>query len=98
MRAVIRRRTAAITSASSCPGPPRDMLQRMLRQLRTSSEVAALLDRSTRMAEGVDDAVTAIVADVRARRDAAVAEYTRRFDKREPVAGSYEVSAERWDA
>ncbi|HMG52594.1 MAG TPA: histidinol dehydrogenase [Kofleriaceae bacterium] len=71
----------------------------MLRQLHaTSPEVAALLDRSTRMAEGVDDAVAAILADVRARRDAAVAEYTRRFDRREPVGGSYEVSRERWDA
>src|SRR5215468_8309859 len=64
----------------------------MLRQLRTSSpdasaDLAALLDRSTRMADGVDDAVAAILADVRARRDAAVAEYTRRFDKREPVGG-----------
>ncbi len=75
----------------------------MLRQLRTSSPdgsaaLAALLDRSTRMAEGVDDAVAAILADVRARRDAAVAEYTRRFDRREPVAGSYELSRARWDA
>src|SRR5215468_5443087 len=75
----------------------------MLRQLRTSSpdasaEVAALLDRSTRMAEGVDDAVAAILADVRARRDAAVADYTRKFDRREPVAGSYELPRARWDA
>jgi histidinol dehydrogenase len=75
----------------------------MLRQLRTSSPdasagLAALLDRSTRMAEGVDDAVAAILADVRTRRDTAVAEYTRRFDKREPVDGSYELSPARWDA
>ena len=75
----------------------------MLRQLRTSApdaaaDLAALLDRSTRMAEGVDDAVAAILADVRARRDAAVAEYTRRFDKREPIAGSYELPRARWDA
>jgi histidinol dehydrogenase len=71
----------------------------MLRQLRaTSPEVAALLDRTTRMAEGVDDAVAAIVADVRTRRDEAVAEYTRRFDRREPVGGSYELPRDRWDA
>ncbi|HEX3477849.1 MAG TPA: histidinol dehydrogenase [Kofleriaceae bacterium] len=75
----------------------------MLRQLRTSSpdasaDLAALLDRTTRMAEGVDDAVAAILADVRARRDAAVADYTRRFDKREPVGGSYELPRARWDA
>jgi histidinol dehydrogenase len=75
------------------------MLPRMLRQLSSSSpEAAALLDRSTRMAAGVDDAVAAIIADVRARRDAAVAEYTRRFDKREPVAGSYELPGARWEA
>jgi histidinol dehydrogenase len=70
----------------------------MLRQLRaTSSETAVLLDRSTRMAAGVEDAVAAIVADVRLRRDDAVTEYTRRFDHREPVSGSYELSRERWD-
>ena len=75
------------------------MLPRMLRQLdSSSSDAAALLDRTTRMADGVDDAVAAIIADVRARRDAAVAEYTRRFDKRDPVDGSYELSRERWDA
>ena len=75
------------------------MLPRMLRQLGGSAaEVAALLDRSTRMAEGVDDAVAAILADVRARRDAAVAEYTRRFDHREPAGGSYELPRARWDA
>ena len=75
------------------------MLRGMLRQLRaTSPEAAALLDRSTRMAAGVDDAVAAIIAEVRVRRDAAVADYTRRFDHREPVAGSYELSRDRWDA
>jgi histidinol dehydrogenase len=75
------------------------MVPTMLRQVRaTSSEAAALLDRSTRMAAGVDESVAAIIADVRARRDAAVAEYTRRFDHREPVAGSYELSREHWDA
>jgi histidinol dehydrogenase len=71
----------------------------MLRQLRASSaETATLLARTTRMAEGVDDAVAAILAEVRTRRDPAVAEYTRRFDHREPVDGSYELSQERWDA
>jgi histidinol dehydrogenase len=66
--------------------------------LASSSDAEALLVRSTRMAAGVDDAVAAIVADVRARRDAAVAEYTQRFDKRAPIDGSYELSRERWDA
>src|ERR1041384_612118 len=71
----------------------------LLRQMRAKSEEArALLERTTRMAEGVDDAVAAIVAAVRERRDAAVADYTRRFDHREPVGKSYELSRERWDA
>src|SRR5512144_2006966 len=71
----------------------------MLRQVKaTSPEAAALLERTTRMAAGVDEAVAAILADVRARRDAAVADYTRRFDHRQPVAGSYELSREHWDA
>src|SRR3954469_21250641 len=75
------------------------MLPTMLRQVRaTSPEAAALLARTTRMAEGVDDAVAAILADVRARRDAAVADYTRRFDKREPAGGRYELPRARWDA
>ena len=53
-----------------------------------------MLDRSTRFEDGVDDAVAKILADVRARGDEAVAEYTRRFDKREPP---YEVVRARWD-
>lgn len=75
------------------------MLGAMLRQLRGGTpEATALLDRSTRMAGGIDDQVAAILADVRTRRDAAVADYTRRFDHREPVEGSYELSPARWDA
>jgi histidinol dehydrogenase len=71
----------------------------MLRVMRGGSpEAAALLDRTTRMAGGIDDQVREILADVRARRDAAVTEYTVRFDNREPTAGSYEVSRARWDA
>ncbi|HSD90586.1 MAG TPA: histidinol dehydrogenase [Kofleriaceae bacterium] len=67
----------------------------LLRQLRAGSpEAAALLDRSTRFEDGVDDAVAAILHDVRARGDEAVAEYTRRFDQREPP---YEVTRARWD-
>ncbi len=77
---------------------PRDAANpALLRQLAvTSAEAEALLDRSTRMAAGVDDAVAAILADVRARRDVAVAEYTQRFDRRAPVDGSYELSRAHW--
>jgi histidinol dehydrogenase len=68
----------------------------MLRQVRgRSAEAQALLDRSTRFDDGVDDAVTAIIADVRARGDDAVADYTRRFDGREPP---YELAPDRWNA
>jgi histidinol dehydrogenase len=68
----------------------------MLRQFRAgSSDAEAILDRTTRFDDGVDDAVSAILADVRSRGDAAVADYTRRFDEREPP---YEVPRARWDA
>jgi histidinol dehydrogenase len=65
----------------------------MLRVLK-AADAGALLDRSTRFENGVDDAVAAILHDVRTRGDDAVAEYTRRFDNREPP---YEVSRARWD-
>ncbi|MFT3695377.1 MAG: histidinol dehydrogenase [Kofleriaceae bacterium] len=67
----------------------------ILRQFRAGTpEANALLDRSTRFEDGVDDAVANILADVRARGDEAVAEYTRKFDKREPP---YEVTRAVWD-
>ncbi|CAN5803284.1 histidinol dehydrogenase [soil metagenome] len=66
-------------------------------------EVTALLARSTRMAGETDAQVTAILADVRARGDTAVADYTRRFDKREPSVSpmgvpTYELSRATWDS
>jgi histidinol dehydrogenase len=62
-----------------------------------SPEANALLDRSTRMAGGVDEQVAAILADVRARGDAAVIDYTRRFDARDPGSNnSYELERARW--
>ncbi len=71
----------------------------MLKQLLAGTpEANALLDRTTRMAGEIDAQVAQILADVRVRRDLAVADYTRRFDKREPTAGSYELTRERWDA
>src|SRR5580765_6197087 len=65
----------------------------LLRQLGGPA-AEALLDRSTRFEDGVDDAVAAILRDVRARGDAAVADYTRRFDGRSPP---YELTRARWD-
>jgi len=71
----------------------------MLKHLRAGTAAAtALLERSTRMAAGIDEQVAAILADVRERRDDAVAEYTRRFDGREPESGTYELGKQRWDA
>ena len=55
-------------------------------------------DRSTTFAREVEDAVHAIVADVRARGDAAVADYTQRFDHRAPGAAGYEVTPAAWAA
>jgi histidinol dehydrogenase len=67
----------------------------LLRQVRAgSADALALLDRSTRFDDGVDDAVAAILRDIRLRGDAAVADYSRQFDNREPP---YEVSRARWD-
>src|SRR4051812_44961538 len=67
----------------------------LLRQIRLGSpEAEKVLDRSTRFEDGVDDAVAAILRDIRARGDDAVAEYTRRFDQREPP---YEVTRSKWD-
>jgi len=68
----------------------------VLRQFRAGTpDAVGLLDRSTRFAKGVDDAVTAILHDVRMRGDAAVADYTRRFDNREPP---YELTVAARDA
>lgn len=50
------------------------------------------------MAGTIDAQVAAILDDVRTRRDAAVIDYTRRFDRREPVNGSYEIDRARWAA
>ncbi|PIW26730.1 MAG: histidinol dehydrogenase [Rhodospirillales bacterium CG15_BIG_FIL_POST_REV_8_21_14_020_66_15] len=46
----------------------------------------------------VNDAVAAILADVKARGDAAVLEYTRRFDRFDLTAGTMAVTAEEVDA
>lgn len=67
----------------------------LLRQVRAGSpEAVALLDRSTRFEDDVDDTVAAILRDVRVRGDEAVTEYTRRLDQREPP---YEVPRARMD-
>ncbi|HTR49400.1 MAG TPA: histidinol dehydrogenase, partial [Kofleriaceae bacterium] len=68
----------------------------MLRVVRAGTPAAAaLLDRTTLFEGGVDDAVAAMLAGVRARGDAAVADYTRKLEGREPP---YEVTRARRDA
>jgi histidinol dehydrogenase len=47
-----------------------------------------LLDRSQGIDTGVENTVRSILADVRARGDAALVEYTRRFDRREVAAAA----------
>lgn len=79
----------------------------LLRRIRSSDpDFAARSDELCRrggLAAGddrVEDEVRAILAEVRARGDRAVREYTERFDRRspDPATGSYELSPDRWDA
>ncbi len=59
---------------------------------------AALLAMKREEAEDVDQAVAAIIADVRARGDAAVIELTARFDRLELTPGTLAFSAEEIEA
>jgi histidinol dehydrogenase len=72
----------------------------MLRVVRHDEPTAvALLDRSIGAHDDdqVDAAVRAILADVRARGDAAVQHYTEQYDGRAPgPGGSYRLDPERW--
>ena len=58
----------------------------------------ALLNEARETAESVDQAVGAIIADVRARGDAAVLDYTKRFDRLELTAQTLRVSTAEIDA
>ncbi len=71
-----------------------------LRRIAVDDPAAtALCTRGAALASEVDDAVRAIVLDVQARGDVAVAAYTTRFDGRAPGAdGGYELSRAAWDA
>ena len=59
---------------------------------------AALLGAKREASQDVDDAVAAIIADVRARGDAALADYSRRFDGLDPAATPLRVAAQEIDA
>ena len=59
---------------------------------------AALLSQARETTETVDQAVAAIIAAVRSRGDAAVIEYTARFDRQTLVPERLRISAEEIDA
>ena len=59
-----------------------------------SGAFAALLAQKREVAEDVDAAAARIIADVRARGDAALAEYSLRFDRFDLSAAGLRVSAE----
>jgi histidinol dehydrogenase len=58
-----------------------------------AGEFAALLDLKRELAEDVDAAVAAILDDVKKRGDAAVIEYTSRFDKLELTPATMRVAS-----
>lgn len=57
----------------------------------------AILDRRGKIPADIEAAVAAIVADVRTRGDAAVAEHTRRFDGASLAPGQFRVPAQALD-
>src|SRR5262245_30606067 len=59
---------------------------------------ARLLDEAREAAEDVDDAVKAILADVRQRGDAAIAELTKRYDRVELTPARFRVTEAEIDA
>ena len=59
---------------------------------------AALLGAKRESAPAVDEAVAAIIADVRARGDAALLELTRRFDGHDVGPGGLRVTEAESDA
>jgi histidinol dehydrogenase len=58
----------------------------------------ALVSQARETTETVDQAVAAIIADIRARGDAALLEYTERFDRLPLTAERLRISAEEIDA
>ncbi len=61
-------------------------------------QFAALLDQARETTARVDDAVRVIIADVRTRGDAALCEYTARFDRLELAPAALRVQAYEIDA
>ncbi|MCX7383210.1 MAG: histidinol dehydrogenase [Alphaproteobacteria bacterium] len=63
-----------------------------------AADFAALLDEARETTETVGDVVAAIIADVRARGDAALCEYTGRFDRMEITADRLAITTDEIDA
>jgi histidinol dehydrogenase len=63
-----------------------------------AAEFAALLDAKRDVEERVDDVAAAILADVRARGDAAVIEYTKKFDRLDLTPSTMRVAPAEIDA
>jgi histidinol dehydrogenase len=61
-----------------------------------SERVRSILERSTTTTPEVERQVTEILAAVEQRGDAAVREYTEKFDGRPPRGASYEIARDRW--
>jgi histidinol dehydrogenase len=62
------------------------------------AEFAALLGGKREIEEKVDEAVAAILADVRARGDAAVIDYTKKFDRLDLTSATMRIPAAEIDA
>ncbi len=62
------------------------------------AEFAALLGGKREIEEKVDEAVAAILADVRARGDAAVIDYTKKFDRLDLISATMRIPAAEIDA
>ncbi len=63
-----------------------------------AAEFAALLDEARETTETVGDVVAAIIADVRARGDAALCDYTARFDRMAITADRLAITSAEIDA
>jgi histidinol dehydrogenase len=75
------------------------MMRLDTREPAFANAFAALLDTARETTEAVDGAVAAIIAEVRARGDAALLDYTRRFDGHAPPdASALRVGAAEIDA
>jgi histidinol dehydrogenase len=72
------------------------VLLKVLSAARDAAAVEALTRRAAVIPADVDAKARAIVEDVRARGDAAVREYTERFEKR--TLAALEIDPARWDA